>query len=179
MSVWFQLRAAICLLRNKLKWITRLMAFWLSAVQTGGSRHRFFFFFKCIYFLLRSLSTVDEDGMWQHARPLSRGGQSGQSDRWLLCTWLTRWNTSRAFSLGDDGRGWSWFHHCRLIEPGDTEGRGSKSFLDVCFIGTFRLPQSITRKLHLHVFVCFFSLSEADAQHFQTVEAKSESQVTL
>lgn len=27
MSVWFQLRAAICLLRNKLKWITRLMAF--------------------------------------------------------------------------------------------------------------------------------------------------------
>lgn len=42
MSVWFQLGAAICLLRNKLKWITRLMAFWLGSVQTGRSQCSFF-----------------------------------------------------------------------------------------------------------------------------------------
>lgn len=98
MSVWFQLGAAICLLRNKLKWITRLMAFWLGAVQTGGSQGP--------AFLSSSLSRVDEDGTRHHARPLSGSGQPGESSRWLLCTWLTRWNMSRAFSLGDDGWGW-------------------------------------------------------------------------
>lgn len=98
MSVWFQLGAAICLFRNKLKWISRLMAFWLGAVQTGGSQGT--------AFLSSSLSRVDEDGTRHHARPLSGSGQPGESSRWLLCTWLTRWNMSRAFSLGDDGWGW-------------------------------------------------------------------------
>lgn len=98
MSVWFQLGAAICLLRNKLKWITRLMAFWLGAVQTSGS--------QCPAFLLSSLSRMDEDGTRHHARPLSGSCQPGESSRWLLCTWLTPWNMSRAFSLGDDGWGW-------------------------------------------------------------------------